>query len=75
MHLHNPFMYFSSGQALVLHLRRCVAFPTQSRPPLEGGGLLHSRCLVRVPPPQLLEHEDQLPKGPHCPLTAIIQRK
>ena len=62
----------SPGQALVLQLRSRTASPTQSRPPLEGGGLLHSRCLVRVPPPQVREHVDQLLKRPHCPSTKNI---
>ena len=65
LHLH----FFSPGQALVLQLRSRVALPGQSAPPLEGGGLLHVRCLVRVPPPQVCEQADQLPKGPHCPST------
>ena len=55
----------------MLQFCRRVALPEQSAPPLEGGGLLHSRCLVRVPPPQVREHEDQLLKRPHCPSTEI----
>ena len=62
---------FLPGQGSLLHLRRRTALPLQSRPPLEGGGLLHCRCLVRLPPPQVCEHEDQLPKAPHCPSTEI----
>ena len=64
------FIGFLPGQAFFLQPRLRVVRPTQSAPPLEGGGLLHSRCLVRMPPPQVFEQEDQLPKGPHRPSTA-----
>lgn len=53
----------------MLQLRRRVAPPTQSAPPLEGGGLSHDRCLVRMPPPHVCEQVDQLVKPPHCPST------
>ena len=53
----------------MLQSLRRLALPGQSAPPLEGGGLLHDRCLVRLPPPQVCEQVDQLPKGPHCPST------
>ena len=51
------------GQGLGLHGWLSVAGPSQSLPPLDGSGLLHSRFLVMDPPLHgLLQfgHEDQL---------------
>ena len=53
--------------------RKSVGYPIQYAPPLEGRGLLHIRCLVRTPLPQVFEQEDQL-QGPHCPLTATNKK-
>ena len=61
-------------QASLLHLRVRFGSPSHFAPSLEGGGLLHSRYLVRIPPPQVCEQDDHLPKGPHCPSTATNKK-
>ena len=44
--------------------------PTQSRPPPDGGGLLHARVLLWMPPPQVCVQVLQSPHWPQLPFTA-----
>lgn len=44
-----------------------MSIPGQSRPPGEGGGLLHSRWRFRDPPPQDVVQVDQGCQSPQLP--------
>ena len=55
------------GHGSSLQFSVSLSSPSQSAPPLPGGGLLHSLFLSRVPPPQGASHEVQLIQSDHPP--------
>ena len=61
----------SPMQGTVLHDRESVFNPMQYCPPFFGAGLLHSRDLCLVPPPQVTEHGPYVLQADHKPLTTI----
>jgi len=52
-----------------LHFWDASAMPTQTAPPNAGVGLLQDLVFICSPPPHVAEHEDQVPKSDHPPLT------
>ena len=57
------------GHSKVPQICCWVPLPGHLVPPPEGEGLLHKRCLVCRPPPQVAEHSDQAVHEPHPPFT------
>ena len=66
-------LWHSPGQSPWLHDKLWLAGPRHSRPPLDGGGLLHNRCLPWTPCPQDFEQVVQLPQALHPPSTKEIR--
>ncbi len=63
-----------TGQSFSLQAVKLVSSPTQSAPPLEGGGLLQSLVWVLFPSPQEALHSEKALQFPHCPSKIQIKR-
>lgn len=62
------------GHDILLQSSASSVSPLHGKPPLDGGGLLHVRDLVRSPLPQLLLHPIQFVHDSHLPsMTTIVQ--
>ena len=62
---------FIPGQHPSLHDCNSILGPTQSFPPVAGGGLLHLRVRTRVPTPHVTLHFPIL-QGPQLPSTVSL---
>ena len=49
-----------------------MARPGHEEPPLLGAGLLQTRFLTIVPPPQVAEQLEKLPQAPQFPFTENV---
>jgi len=58
-----------TGHSRILQDSVWLDGPWQFSPPLAGAGFVHVLVLVRVPTPQLAEHEDHEVKGVYPPFT------
>ena len=67
LHIHPP------GQASRSQVAVSILSPTQSAPPLDGAGLLHSLVLSTTPEPQVTEQSPST-NGDQLPSTVIIQK-
>ena len=53
----------------MLHLLVFVDGPEHGLPPFAGGGLVHVRVWVLIPPPHDLEHDENGPQAEYLPFT------
>jgi len=53
----------------VLHLLVFFDGPEHGLPPFAGGGLVHVRVWVLIPPPHDLEHDENGPQAEYLPFT------
>ena len=65
------FEFLRFGHFCALQVILCDDIPGQKSPLLEGAGLLQTRFLILVPPPQERSHEPHRPHPPQPPLTII----
>ena len=53
----------------MLHLLMFVVGPEHGLPPFAGGGLVHVRVWLLIPPPHDFEHDENGPQAENLPFT------